>query len=101
MTTLPLRLKARLLSLLSDPSKLMYIYIYSLGIFIIRTLDVWACRLGYAEDRLFRNIEAAHAFHLELPRLANFSITLEDGIKNGNVTGNGHFYRAVPRGLLN
>ena len=35
----------------------------------------------FAEDRLFRHIEAPHAFHLDLPRLANFSLSLETGVQ--------------------
>jgi acetyl-CoA carboxylase / biotin carboxylase 1 len=53
-------------------------------------------RLGYIEDRLYRNIEAPHAFHLELPRLSNFTITSEDDIHNSS--GNNHLYRALPKG---
>ncbi|KAJ1432269.1 carboxyl transferase domain-containing protein [Ochromonadaceae sp. CCMP2298] len=51
-------------------------------------------RTGFTEDRLFRHIEAPHAFHLDLPRLSNFAISLEDGIQTAS--GNVHLYRAVP-----
>lgn len=32
------------------------------------TIFTFRARLGYSEDRLFRHIEAPHAFHLDLPR---------------------------------
>jgi acetyl-CoA carboxylase/biotin carboxylase 1 len=51
-------------------------------------------RTGFTEDRLFRHIEAPHAFHLDLPRLSNFSITLEEGIQTAS--GNVHLYKAIP-----
>jgi acetyl-CoA carboxylase/biotin carboxylase 1 len=50
---------------------------------------------GFAEDRLFRHIEAPHAFHLDLTRLANFSLSLETGVQT--TSGNVHLYRATPR----
>ena len=52
-------------------------------------------RMQFKEDVLFRHIEAPHAFHLDLPRLSNFHITLEDGSQTSS--GNVHLYRAVPR----
>lgn len=52
-------------------------------------------RIGFAEDQLFRHIEAPHAFHLELSRLKNFEVTLEDGTQTSS--GNVHLYKAVPR----
>lgn len=64
------------------------------------SIFTFRARLGFAEDRLFRHIEAPHAFHLELPRLSNFSITLEDGIKNNAGNVQGHLYRAVPKGSV-
>jgi hypothetical protein len=36
----------------------------------------------FVEDPLLRNIEAPHAFHLDLPRLANFQISLEVYVYN-------------------
>ena len=52
-------------------------------------------RTGFTEDRLFRHIEAPHAFHLDLPRLSNFEITLEEGIQTAS--GNVHLYKAIPK----
>lgn len=52
-------------------------------------------RSGFAEDKLFRHVEAPHAFHLDLPRLSNFSINLEEGIQTSS--GNVHLYRAYPK----
>eukprot|EP00598_Pedospumella_elongata_P008031 CAMPEP_0184968478 /NCGR_PEP_ID=MMETSP1098-20130426/1535_1 /TAXON_ID=89044 /ORGANISM="Spumella elongata, Strain CCAP 955/1" /LENGTH=2317 /DNA_ID=CAMNT_0027490097 /DNA_START=80 /DNA_END=7033 /DNA_ORIENTATION=- len=51
-------------------------------------------RTGFKEDRLFRHIEAPHAFHLDLPRLSNFAITLEEGLQTSS--GNVHLYKAIP-----
>jgi len=51
-------------------------------------------RTDFNEDRLFRHIEAPHAFHLDLPRLSNFSISLEHGIQTAS--GNVHLYKALP-----
>jgi hypothetical protein len=52
-------------------------------------------RTGFLEDRLFRHIEAPHAFHLELPRLSNFNIVLQDGVQTAS--GNVHLYKATPK----
>lgn len=52
-------------------------------------------KMGFLEDRLFRHVEAPHAFHLDLPRLSNFNIFLEDGVQTSS--GNVHLYRAVPK----
>eukprot|EP01033_Poteriospumella_lacustris_P007091 gene7093-5101_t len=49
----------------------------------------------YQEDRLYRHVEAAHAFHLDLPRLSNFNIYLEEGVQISS--GNVHLYRAIPK----
>lgn len=51
---------------------------------------------NYREDTLYRNIEAPHAYHLDLPRLSNFSITLEEGLQTAS--GNVQLYRAIPNG---
>lgn len=51
-------------------------------------------RNEFNEDRLYRHIEAPHAFHLDLPRLANFSVSL-DGIQTS--FGNVFLYKAVPK----
>lgn len=50
-------------------------------------------RHGYLEDSLFRNIEAPHAFHLELNRLKNFNVTL-DTMQTSS--GNVFLYKAKP-----
>jgi acetyl-CoA carboxylase/biotin carboxylase 1 len=58
------------------------------------TLFTFRDRVDFHEDHLCRHIEAPHAFYLDLPRLSNFNITLEDGIETS--TGNVHLYRAIP-----
>ena len=60
------------------------------GIFTFRAAD------KFAEDDLFSNIEAPHAFHLDLPRLSNFDIIHGDG--QHTTSGNVHIYKAVPKG---
>jgi len=50
---------------------------------------------GFVEDRLYRHIESTHAFHLDLTRLSNFSITLIDGLQTSS--GNVHLYHAIPK----
>jgi acetyl-CoA carboxylase/biotin carboxylase 1 len=50
---------------------------------------------GFVEDRLYRQIESTHAYHLELRRLSNFSISLVEGLQT--VSGNVHLYRATPK----
>jgi acetyl-CoA carboxylase / biotin carboxylase 1 len=59
------------------------------GIFTFRQ------KSGYLEDRLFRDVEAPHAFHLDLPRLNNFNIFMEDGFQS--TSGNVHLYLATPK----
>lgn len=53
---------------------------------------------NYHEDTLYRNIEAPHAYHLDLQRLSNFSITLEEGLQTSS--GNVQLYRAIPNGEI-
>jgi acetyl-CoA carboxylase/biotin carboxylase 1 len=48
----------------------------------------------FGEDRLFRHIEAPHAFHLDLPSLSNFDLILETGVTT--TSGNCHIYKATP-----
>jgi len=62
----------------------------SMSIFTFRS------RTDFQEDILYRYIEAPHAFHLDLPRLANFSISLEEGLQTSS--GNVQLYRAIPVG---
>ena len=50
--------------------------------------------LNFNEDKLYRQIEYTHAFHLDLRRLSNFSISLVEGSQT--LSGNVHLYRAVP-----
>ena len=50
---------------------------------------------NFAEDKLYRHIESTHAFHLDLTRLSNFTISLVDGLQTSS--GNVHLYRAIPR----
>lgn len=60
----------------------------------------YRARLGYQEDRLFRHIEAPHAFHLDLLRLSNFNISLEDaGVQTSY--GNVNIYRGSPKAKAN
>ena len=53
-------------------------------------------KTDFKEDRLFRQIEAPHAYHLDLPQLSKFNLSLETGVQT--TTGNVHIYRAVPAG---
>lgn len=52
-------------------------------------------RLGYVEDRIFRNVEAALAFHLDLHRFSNFSVQLAEGVDT--TSGNALLYKAIPK----
>lgn len=59
-------------------------------------LFTFRAKSDYGEDRLCRNVEAPHAFYLDLPRLANFNIRLEDGLQTPS--GNVSLYHATPIG---
>ena len=48
----------------------------------------------YSEDKLYRHIEAPHAFHLDLPQLSRFALKLETGVQT--TSGNVHIYQATP-----
>jgi acetyl-CoA carboxylase/biotin carboxylase 1 len=48
----------------------------------------------YTEDKLYRHIEAPHAFHLDLPQLSQFDLKLETGVQT--TSGNVHIYLATP-----
>ena len=52
-------------------------------------------RHNFCEDALYRNIEAPHAYHLDLPRLKNFRVTL-DTMQTSS--GNVFLYKAQPLG---
>ena len=52
-------------------------------------------RHNFCEDALYRNIEAPHAYHLDLPRLKNFAVTL-DSMQTSS--GNVFLYKAQPLG---
>jgi acetyl-CoA carboxylase/biotin carboxylase 1 len=54
-------------------------------------------RLGFTEDKLFRNVEASLAFHLDLHRFSNFNIRLAEGVET--TSGNALLYRAVPKNV--
>jgi acetyl-CoA carboxylase/biotin carboxylase 1 len=54
------------------------------------------CGDNFVEDQLLRHIEAPHAFHLDLPRLANFNISLSEGMLTPS--GHIHLYKAIPEG---
>jgi acetyl-CoA carboxylase/biotin carboxylase 1 len=54
------------------------------------------CGDKFHEDQLLRHIEAPHAFHLDLPRLANFTISLAEGMLTPS--GHIHLYKAIPEG---
>ena len=50
-------------------------------------------RHNFCEDALYRNIEAPHAYHLDLPRLKNFAVTLDT---MQTTSGNVFLYKAQP-----
>ena len=54
------------------------------------------CTDNFTEDKLLRHIEAPHAFHLDLPRLSNFTISLAEGMLTPS--GHIHLYKAIPEG---
>ena len=60
------------------------------------SIFTFRARTGFAEDILYRYIEAPHAYHLDLQRLSNFDITLEEGLQTSS--GNVQLYRAIPIG---
>lgn len=62
---------------------------------VIPSIFTFRQKTTYQEDRLFRHVEAPHAYHLDLPRLNNFNIFLEDGVQTSS--GNVHLYRATPK----
>jgi acetyl-CoA carboxylase / biotin carboxylase 1 len=53
-------------------------------------------RHGFVEDSLYRNIEAPHAYHLDLTRLKNFKVTLDT---MQTTSGNVFLYKALPLGI--
>lgn len=61
----------------------------------VGTIFTYRSHSDFAEDKLFRYIEPSYAFHLDLPRLNNYSIVLEEGMEV--FSGNVHLYRATPR----
>ena len=62
------------------------------GTIDIPTIYTFREAANWVEDRLYRHIEAPQAFLLDLQRLSNFTITLEDGIQTSS--GNVHLYKA-------
>jgi len=60
----------------------------------VGTIFTFRSSSGYTEDKLFRHIEAPYAYHLDLPRLKNYDIALEEGLQT--LSGNVHMYRATP-----
>lgn len=60
----------------------------------VGTIFTFRSSSAYKEDRLFRHIEAPYAYHLDLPRLRNYDIQLEEGMQT--LSGNVHMYRATP-----
>ena len=62
----------------------------------VPTIYTFRATASFAEDRLYRHIEAPQAFLLDLGRLSNFDISLEDGVQTSS--GNVHLYRASPAG---
>ena len=53
-------------------------------------------RHNFVEDSLYRNIEAPHAYHLDLTRLKNFKVTLDT---MQTTSGNVFLYKALPLGI--
>lgn len=53
-------------------------------------------RGDFSEDKLFRHVEAPLAYHLDLHRLDNFGIMLEESVQTSS--GNVHLYKATPKG---
>ncbi len=49
----------------------------------------------FDEDKLFRNIEPSYAYHLDIPRLANFDINLTFSSRSS--AGNIQVYRGIPK----
>jgi acetyl-CoA carboxylase/biotin carboxylase 1 len=62
------------------------------------SIFTFRARSGFMEDHLFRHIESAHAFHLDLMRLDNFDITLVNGLQTSS--GNVQLYMAIEKGFL-
>jgi hypothetical protein len=52
-------------------------------------------RIGFHEDKIFRNVEAAIAFHLDLNRFTNFNISLAENVET--TSGNTLLYKAIPK----
>jgi acetyl-CoA carboxylase/biotin carboxylase 1 len=52
-------------------------------------------RIGFHEDKIFRNVEAAIAFHLDLNRFTNFNINLAENVET--TSGNTLLYKAIPK----
>lgn len=50
---------------------------------------------GFAEDKLFRNVEPSYAYHLDILRLRNFDISLSLSYRSAAV-GNVQVYRGAP-----
>ena len=62
----------------------------------LASIFTYRSKFGFGEDLLSRHIEAPHAFHLDLARLENFSVTLDAAQTS---SGNVFLYKAVPRGI--
>jgi acetyl-CoA carboxylase carboxyltransferase component len=61
---------------------------FNCGIFTYRLKD------AFGEDRLYRHIEATHAFHLDIDRMSKFDLTLDAFATS---TGSAYLYYAVPK----
>ena len=62
---------------------------------VLPSIFTFRNRHNFSEDVLFRNIEAPHAYHLDLTRLKNFNVTL-DTMQTSS--GNVFLYKAKPLG---
>lgn len=62
----------------------------------LASIFTYRSKFGFGEDLLSRHIEAPHAFHLDLARLENFSVTLDAAQTS---SGNVFLYKAVPRDI--
>lgn len=65
----------------------------------VGNIFTYRARTHFQEDHLFRHIESAYAFHLDLMRLDNFDISLVNGLQTSN--GNVQLYMAIEKGFMN
>jgi acetyl-CoA carboxylase/biotin carboxylase 1 len=63
----------------------------------VGNIFTYRARTHFREDHLFRHIESAYAFHLDLMRLDNFDISLVNGLQTSS--GNVQLYMAFEKGF--